>query len=124
MKFLGGISNIAKAEDKSKQVEVCLHPEVKNINTQNGDIKSCANDSPSVNAIDDSNTKVLKDKKHKTTNVPSNCSTAILMPLNGVKRISKQKGVIDMKSIDTIKDNVEAPAITIKAISLEKNCDR
>ena len=118
------MSGIAKSEDKSKQVEVCLHPEIENIKAKNGDIKTCANDSPCVKVEDDSSIKVLKDKKHKTTNVPSNCSTAILMPLNGVKRISKQKDVIDMKSIDTIKDNVEAPAITIKTISWEKNCDR
>jgi hypothetical protein len=29
--------------------------------------------------------KVVKDKKNKTTNVPSNCSTAIMMPLNGTR---------------------------------------
>ena len=118
------MNNLAKPEDKSKQIEVCLHTEIEDMKTENGDIKSCANDSSGDNAQDFSNTKVLKDKKHKTTNVPSNCSTAILMPLNGVKRISKQKDGIDMKAIDTIKHNVEAPAITIKQTSLEKNCDR
>ena len=118
------MNNLAKPEDKLKQVEVCLHTEIEDIKTENGDIKSCVNDSSCDNVQDYSNTKVLKDKKHKTTNVPSNCSTAILMPLNGVKRISKQKDGIDMKAIDTIKHNVEAPAITIKQISLEKNCDR
>ena len=110
---LGAENNHVEPEENSKQVEVFLHTEVEKAKAKNGDIKTCIDDASSNNCIDDANTKVLKDKKHKTTNVPSNCSTAILMPLNGVKKNSQQrdsiqKSSIDMKEFDTINADNEA----------------
>ena len=84
-----------KQNDISKQVEVCLHTEDANSMKENPTSlpRSLSNQ---INA--NSFNKVVKDKKNKTTNVPSNCSTAIMMPLNGARPSSQQCDCLEKAS--------------------------
>ena len=113
-----------KNNDLTKQVEVFLHNEDKPPIFDKGEIKTLHNNVP-----EDTQTKVSKDKHHKTTNVPSNCSTAILMPMNGVKRHLKNrddtdKTFIEEEELDGNKDSTELLTKDPRLKNCEKNCDR
>ena len=76
-----------KQNNNSEQVQVCLHM----------DERTCVKEEPPVmkkslsnHVIVNALTKTIKDKKNKTTNVPSNCCTAIMMPLTGTRSNSRQ----------------------------------
>ena len=61
--------------------------------------------------------------------MPSNCSTAILMPINGVKRHSKHRDDTDqtfigLDKLNGIKDDIELSTIDPMLQHSEKNCDR
>ena len=74
--------NVESSNDTSKQIEVCLHTEKTTIT------KETSTPVPSTlssQILSSTVTCVGKDKQNKTTNIPSNCSTAIMIPVSGAK---------------------------------------
>ena len=94
-----GIENtIARQNDHSKIVEVFLHTE-ENQKLAGKNTTSVPR-SRSTQFLTSTLSKVARDKKNKTTNVPSNCSTAIMMPLNSLKTNSQQCELFGVASLE------------------------
>ena len=106
-----------------------FHTEVENPISENGDVTESETKLFSNGIIDDNEVKAKRDKKNKTTNVPSNCSTAILMPLNGVRRNSQKRdnsesSQTEMKEFLALKDENEESKIDLNPNSTEITYDR
>ena len=127
--FPGAQDKCINHDDSAKQVEVYLHTEVENPISENGDVTEFETKSFSNGVIDDTEVKAKRDKKNKTTNVPSNCSTAILMPLNGVKRNSQKRAnsessPTEIKEFQTINDNNKESKIDLNTSNTGIICHR
>ena len=116
-----------KQNNNSEQVQVCLHMGERSCS---GETPSCIQTPLSSDIIVNSLHNTVKDKKNKTTNVPSNCCTAIMMPLTGGKSNSQQFDLFHHQYLDNAlsyhnKSEVQRRELTVtKCKGDDAACDR
>ena len=76
-------SNVSNQHVNSNKVQVCIHNPTKNsIQTKNVKLVEATSISKPQPLDGDDSLKTFKDKQNKTTNVPSNVTTAIMVQIN------------------------------------------